>query len=108
MNLNDFSELEGNVKVSQRSQNCSKMSRLEIMLCDLGYDVDTGKDIVDAIEQHHLDLSQFDFPYGSFEAFKEHALAGEFDFDVDKRAASPEQIAELRQLVKDKKLYVRY
>lgn len=100
MNLNDFPKLEYN--------NNTKMSRIENILLYLGYCTDTGKDVVDAIEQNHLDLSQFDFPYGSFEAFKEHALAGEFDIDVYGRIASPEKIAEIRQLVKDKKLWVRY
>lgn len=90
------------------NQNIMKMITIEHLLNSMGFPVKTGKDVVDIIEKNHPDLSQFDFPYGSFEAFKEHALAGEFDFDVDKRAASPEQIAELRQLVKDKKLYVRY
>lgn len=104
MNLDDL-KLDGN---EEASQNCRLMSRLENMLDDLGYCTDTGKDVVDAIEQNNLDLSQFEFPYGSFEAFKEHALDGEFDMDVYACAASYEEIAELHQLVEDKKLWVLY
>lgn len=100
MNLDDFPKLEYN--------NNTKMSRIENILLYLGYCTDTGKDVVDAIEQNNLDLSQFEFPYGSFEAFKEHALAGEFDMDVYACAALHEEIAELHRLVKDKKLHVLY
>lgn len=105
MNIHDFPKLNKNPEVSK---NIMKMSRIENMLEYMGYGVNTGKDVVNAIEQNHLDLSQFDFPYGSFEAFKEHALVGEFDFDSDNWKASSEQIVEIRQKVKDKKLWVRY
>lgn len=100
MNLDDFPKPD--------YDNDTKMSRIESILLQLGYRTDTGKDVIDAIEQNHLDLSQFDFPYGSFEAFKEHALSGEFDFDAEKWIASPEKIKEIRQLVKDKKLWPYY
>lgn len=105
MNLNDFPKPNYDV---EGDRNIVRMNDLENALYDMGFSVDTGKDVIDAIEQNHLDLSQFDFPYGSFEVFREHALSGEFDIDVYSCAASSEEIAELHQLIKDKKLCVRY
>ena len=52
-------------------------------LIELGYDIYDARAAIKIIEDNNLDKSQFDFPYGSFEEFKKHVLAGEFDIDLD-------------------------
>ena len=37
---------------------------------DMGYEVHESQDIIEAIENYHLDITHFDFPYGSFDNFK--------------------------------------
>ena len=51
---------------------------------------------------------QFDYPYGSFEEYKKHVLAGEFDLDIKSVLTSPEEQKELDKAVKEGKLWVTY
>lgn len=105
INWDSFPKLEMN---NEPFRNIVRMNNLENTLADMWFSVTTGKDVVDIIEQNHLDLSQFDFPYDSFEVFKEHALSGEFDVDVSKILSSREEIDKMHKRIKDKKLWVRY
>lgn len=84
-----------------------KMSNVIIKLCVMGYEVCEAKDAIRIIEILHLDKSQFDFPYGSFEDAKKHALSGEFDYDEESFFASKEECEELDKAVKEGKLFVR-
>lgn len=44
-------------------------------LRDMGYIVHGEMDVVNIIESECLNVLQFDFPLGSFDAFKRHAMA---------------------------------
>lgn len=103
MNFNDWPspKLEGAIL-----ESC-KMYGVKSDLRDMQYVVNSAREAVSIIEQNNLDLSQFDFPYGSFEAFKEHTLAGEFDFDESKCISSREEIAAYKQDIKARHLWRR-
>ena len=77
-------------------------------LSKMGYSVDTERDAVQIIDNFNLDKSLFDFPYHSFEEFKKHVLAGEFDYDTDTFASSQEEIDELHKSVAEGKLWITY
>ena len=60
-----------------------RMSNVMRQLYKIGYDVEDAKTAIWVIEKFHIDKSQFDFPYGSFEEAKKHVLAGEFDYSEE-------------------------
>lgn len=104
MNFEDWPKPQLNVEFFQNKRKIYTIIRA---LQDAGYNVDSVRGIIDVIEHNHIDISKFDFPYCSFDVFKEHTLIGEFDIDVEKRLATPEQIAAYKQDIKDKNLWER-
>lgn len=72
------------------------------------YDVEDARDAIRIIEEQGVDNFQFDYPYGSFEEYKKHVLAGEFDLDINSVLTSPEEQKELDKAVKEGKLWVTY
>ena len=48
-------------------------------LYDMHYNVLNERHAIHIIENNDIDKTQFDWPYGSFEAFKQHVLAGDFN-----------------------------
>lgn len=85
-----------------------KMLNVISKLCLMGYEVCEAKNAIRIIEMFDLDKSQFDFPYGSFDEAKKHALAGEFDYDADTFSSSQEEIDELHKAVVEGKLWITY
>ena len=72
------------------------------------YDVEDARDAIRIIEEQGVDKFQFDYPYGSFEEYKKHVLAGEFDLDIKSVLTSPEEQKKLDKAVKEGKLWVTY
>lgn len=64
------------------NENCNRMCRIIDDLCDIGYDICTAKEAIQIIESEKLDKSQFNFPYNSFDEFKEHVLSGELEIKL--------------------------
>lgn len=85
-----------------------KMLNVISKLCLMGYEVCEAKNAIRIIEMFDLDKSQFDFPYGSFDEAKKHALAGEFDYDEESFSSSEEEIETLHKEVEEGKLWVTY
>ena len=48
---------------------------------DMNYDISDMREAIRIIESIGTEKFNFDYPYGSFEAFKQHVFAGEFDKD---------------------------
>lgn len=71
-------------------------------LIAMGYDIEQARDAVEIIESKNLDQSQFEFPYGSFDAYKQHVLDGEFDIDMAKRLMTDEKRNQLKKNVEEK------
>lgn len=61
------------------SEDRKKLNYIIYLLFD--YEVRNARDAVCIIEEHGVDKFDFDYPYGSFEEFKKHTLAGEFDVE---------------------------
>ncbi len=85
-----------------------RMSNVMRQLYKIGYDVEDAKTAIWVIEKLHIDKSQFDFPYGSFENAKKHVLAGEFDYKEESFSSSQEEIDALHKEVEEGKLWVTY
>lgn len=54
---------------------------MSFLIYDMDRDVANEREAVRLIEYMGVEKFNFDYPYGSFEAFKRHVLAGEFDKD---------------------------
>ena len=100
-----------NLCVSESESPITKASDIDIksdyivrQLID--YDVCDARDAVAYIEKHGIDKFDFDYPYGSFEEYKKHVLAGEFDVHIEDCLMTPEHRAEINKLVKEKKLWI--
>lgn len=51
-------------------------------LFSMGFYPEDEWGVVKCIEENHLDVSQFDFPGGSFEMFRINVLAGKYDVKI--------------------------
>lgn len=90
------------------SEEVSRLNSIIYTLRGQGYDVDDAKSVINVIDTFHLDKSQFTFPYGSYDIFKQRAYAGELDVDIDAAIVSEEHCKELDKAVKEGKLWVTY
>lgn len=94
------------VPIPKIPENEKKSNYIIRMLFD--YDVEDARDAIRIIEEKGVDKFQFDYPYGSFEEYKKHVLAGEFDLDIKSILTSPEEQKKLDKAVKEGKLWVTY
>lgn len=78
------------------------------MLCKAGYNIKCDRDAVKFIEEKGVDKFDFDYPYGSFEEYKKHVLAGEFDVDVEAMMMTDKERAEQEKAIREGKLRVTY
>lgn len=90
------------------SDDRKKINYMIYVLNGMNYGVGNARGTVEIIEKLGVDKFQFDYPYGSFEEYKKHVLAGEFDVDVKSIIRTPEEEAELEKAVKEGKLWVTY
>lgn len=72
----------------------------------MNYDISTHKEIIKIIESEGIDKFDFDYPYGSFNAYKKHVLAGEFNPKI--KLGTKEDHERLQQAVKEGKLWITY
>ena len=82
----------------------SYVSDIMWLLNNMGYiDLKDARDVVKCIDDNHLDISSFAFPYGiSYSEFKKNALDGKYD--VPSAIATDEEIHRLEDDVKTGKL----
>lgn len=78
------------------------------MLFGAGYDIDDERDAVKLIEEKGVDKFDFDYPYGSFEEYKKHVLAGEFDIDIEAMMMTDKERAKQEEAIRKGKLRVTY
>lgn len=97
---------ENNLPKHKPSETCLKSHHIIYVLQEMGYDVGDERDAIHVIETFGLDKQQFDFPYGSYDVFKSHVLAGDYDVNVKSRIMSKERREELRKDVEEGKLWV--
>lgn len=88
--------------------NKLKLDGVEDKLLSMGYACNNCKEMIAVIDMFHLDESQFDFPYGSYEEFKKHVNAGKFDMNEYSVFATKEECQGLDEAVEEGKLYVTY
>lgn len=88
-------------------ENRNKMGRIIDDLCNMGYDICTAKEAIQIIESEKLDKSQFNFPYNSFDEFKEHVLSGELEMKSLNMMTKEEQ-EQLDRDVREGRLWITY
>lgn len=64
--------------------------------------------MIAVIDMFHLDKSQFNFPYGSFEEAKKHTLSGEFDFDENAMMMTDAEREQLKKDVEEGRIWMTY
>lgn len=74
------------------------------VLGNMGYDCEDKRDIVKIIEKNNLDVSELEFPGGSFEKFKQDALDGKYDYVS--HSMTSEERKQLKKKWKAGKIYV--
>ena len=92
--------------LSEQSKMYRKADKIVDRLCDMGYNIETEREAVQIIERYNLNKLQFDYPYGSFDEFKKHVLAGEFDFEP--HLVSKKEHDEFMKKVKEGKAWITY
>lgn len=97
---------ENNLPKHKPSEERVKAHYIIYILQEMGYDVRSERDVIHVIETFNLDKKQFDFPYGSYDVFKSHVLAGDYDVNVKSRIMSKERREALRKDVEEGKLWV--
>ena len=88
------------------SEDRKKLNYIIYLLSD--YNACNARDAVRIIEEHGVDKFDFDYPYGSFEEFKKHTLAGEFDVDIEAMLLTDKERAEQEKAIREGKLRVTY
>ena len=90
------------------SKETSSLNHIIYVLRGRGYDVDDARSVVNVIESLKLDISEFDFPYGSFDEFKKHVSNGAFDVDIDAVLMSDEHCRQLDAKIMASELWLTY
>ena len=93
-----------NISRHKPSETKVKSNYIIRMLFKAGYDVGNPRDAVKLIEEKGVDEFDFDYPYGSFEEYKKHVLAGEFDVDIESIIMTDEERAAWERDVKSGKI----
>ena len=84
--------------------------RMDNVICQLhkmGYKVNSAKRAIRIIEKFHIDKSQFDFPFGSYDKFKKRVLAGELEMKPLNMMTQEEQ-EQLDKAVREGELWITY
>lgn len=85
-----------------------KSNNIIYKLTNMGYEVDNAKEALAIFEKHDIDKSQFDFPYGSFESYKQHVLADDLEPDLTSHIITKEQHEQNIKDVQEGKLWEMY
>ncbi len=75
---------------------------------DMNYDISDMREAIRIIESIGTEKFNFDYPYGSFEAFKQHVFAGEFDVDPSKMEMTDEDREKIAKGEKEGKIWHVY
>ena len=71
----------------------------------MGYNVEDAKNALSIIETCNIDKTQFDFPYGSFDAYKQHVLSHDLDLDLTSHIMTSEESEKIEKAIKEGKLW---
>ena len=81
---------------------------MSFLIYDMNRDVADEREVIEIIECMGIEKFNFDYPYGSFEAFKQHVLAGEFDKDSSKMEMTDEDREKIAKGEKEGKIWHVY
>lgn len=95
-----------NIPSYKPSKEELQIRKLHRKIDDMGYDYENEQDIVKIIEKDNLDVSQFEFPGGSFESYKQDVLDGKYDLDMS-CFGTEESDKQLKRDLKSGKLFVK-
>ena len=94
-------------KIPKTSEEKIKRDIIFRKLYDMHYNVLNERNAIRIIEEYNIDKTQFDWPYGSFEAFKQHVLAGDFDRKITTEITK-EQHDQFKKDVEEGRSWVMY
>lgn len=96
-----------NIPCYEPSKEELQLNHIYWVLGNMGYDCEDERDIVKIIEKNNLDISELEFPGGSFEKFKQDALDGKYDLD-ESIFMTDEQREELQRKLKNGEISITY
>lgn len=100
----DLMKKEAEVTNKPRSEEGVRLDELHFttrQLRKMGYDCEMrGHDIINMIEQNHIDVSTLEFPQGDYESFKKAVDDGRYAFN-DYDRSEMEITDEERQAIED-------
>ena len=82
-----------------------KSSKITRKLRNMGYNVNAPHEALTIFETYNIDKTQFDFPYGSFDAYKQHVIAHDLDLDLTSNIMTPEEYEKIDKAIKEGKLW---
>ena len=86
-----------------------KVNYIVRTLVRAGYDIGDAREVIQIIESENLDKSQFDYPYASYDEFKEHVLSGELEIgSIDNMFMTKERREQLDKDVREGRLWITY
>ena len=87
-----------------------KLTHIEYVLHQKGYEFDGVRSLIDVIERLAIDVSQFEFPFGSYDSFKERVLNGEYDMYEDSvtNCMTEAECARIDKDIVEGKIWVTY
>lgn len=90
------------------SEKWFKVNYIVRVLVRAGYDVGDARDVIRVIEENNLDKSQFEYPYDSYDEFKKHVLAGDYDIDVAAMLMTNEERKQLQKDIAEGRLWLTH
>ena len=90
------------------SEEEKRLNSIIYSLNSMDYDATGARAVVKIIEEQGVDKFNFKYPYDSFEEFKKHTLAGEFDVDIASVLVTPEEDEEFRKAVEEDRACTRH
>ena len=90
------------------SDEILKLHHIIYLLRGMDYNIYDARSDINVNEDFNLDKTKIEYPYDSYENFKQHVYAGEFDVDIDSLLMSEEHCKELDKAVKEGRLWVTY
>lgn len=94
--------------VHKPNENELKLCKLEDDLLQMGYECGDIASIISIIESEKLDISQFDFPFGSFAEFKNHMHDDCFGDNTQVRFLTKAESEQLHRDIAEGKIWVTY
>ena len=82
-----------------------KSMKIMRKLRKMGHDINDPNEALAVFETCNIDKTQFNFPYGSFDTYRQHVLSHDLDLDLTSNVMTPEESEKIDKAIKEGKLW---